>query len=227
MYRCFKPQNNISAMEFFKHQVELIHSAYNDNTIILGDINLDWAKKGQRNYQFQNYFEYMDEKFSDKELMQLVDFPTWSRTVNGVLKESILDHIYTQDPTSVGDLYSITPCFGDHLPLIFGVTNKRSKKAVYNRRSWVNYSSEALCHLIEQEDWTVEDDTVQGTWNMFENKLVNILDVLIPVKEFTNNTCITIKHNPMIKNKINIRKRLLKIYKTNKTVCIKEKNRNP
>ena len=210
-------------MEFFKHQVELIHSAYNDNTIILGDINLDWAKKGQRNYQFQNYFEYMDEKFSDRELMQLVDFPTWSRTVNGVLKESILDHIYTQDPTSVGDLYSITPCFGDHLLLIFGVTNKRSKKAVYNRRSWVNYSSEALCHLIEQEDWTVEDDTVQGTWNMFENKLVNILDVLIPVKEFTNNTCITIKHNPMIKNKINIRKRLLKIYKTNKTVCIKEK----
>jgi endonuclease/exonuclease/phosphatase family metal-dependent hydrolase len=98
MYRCFKPQNNISAMEFFKHQVELIHSAYNDNTIILGDINLDWAKKGQRNYQFQNYFEYMDEKFSDRELMQLVDFPTWSRTVNGVLKESILDHIYTQDP---------------------------------------------------------------------------------------------------------------------------------
>ena len=156
-------------MEFFKHQVELIHSAYNDNTIILGDINLDWAKKGQRNYQFQNYFEYMDEKFSDRELMQLVDFPTWSRTVNGVLKESILDHIYNQDPTSVGDLYSITPCFGDHLLLIFGVTNKRSKKAVYNRRSWVNYSSEALCHLIEQEDWTVEDDTVQGTWNMFEN----------------------------------------------------------
>jgi hypothetical protein len=34
IYRCFKPQNNISAMKFFKYQMDLIHSAYNDNTCV-------------------------------------------------------------------------------------------------------------------------------------------------------------------------------------------------
>jgi hypothetical protein len=41
IYRCFKPKNNISEMEFFKYQVDLIHSAYTNNTIVLGDISLD------------------------------------------------------------------------------------------------------------------------------------------------------------------------------------------
>ena len=27
-------------------------------------------------------------------LTQMVDFPTWSRTINGVIKESMIDHIY-------------------------------------------------------------------------------------------------------------------------------------
>ncbi len=223
IYRCFKPQNNISAMDLFKYQMDLIHSAYNENTVVLGDINLDWAKKGQKSYQFQKYFDYMDEKFCNKNFMQVVDFPTWSRNINGVLKESTLDHIYTQDPTSLIDLYSVAPCFGDHLLLIFGLSTKKIKKTAIRRRSWINYSREALCKLIQQEDWTIEDDTVQGTWNLFENKLVNILDILIPMRDFTNNNCKTIKSNPVIKNKLNVRKRLLKLYKTNKSNTIKEK----
>jgi hypothetical protein len=81
---------------------------------VLGDINLDWAKKGLINRQFQNYFEYLDAKFNDKDFMQVINFPTWSRTINGVLKESVLYHIYTPDPTSKGDLYSVAPCFGGH-----------------------------------------------------------------------------------------------------------------
>jgi hypothetical protein len=210
IYRCFKPQNETLPLEFFKYQIDLIHAAYDNNTIVLGDINLDWAKKDTINYQFKNYFDYMDAKLSDKDLMQVVDFPTWSRSVNGELRESVLDHIYTQDPTSIGDLYSVTPCFGDHLLLIFGINNKKPKIAVTKRRSWIKYSKEALCQRIQQEDWTIEDNTIQGTWNLFENKLVNILDNLIPVTKFTNNSSKEKKFNPKIKNKQNKRKRLLR-----------------
>ena len=38
-----------------------------------------------------------------------------SRIVNNVLRESILDHIYVNDPTVVSGVHSIKPCVGDHL----------------------------------------------------------------------------------------------------------------
>ena len=37
----------------------------------------------------------------DKNLIQLIEFPTWSWIVNDVLIESMLDHIYVKDPTFI------------------------------------------------------------------------------------------------------------------------------
>jgi hypothetical protein len=67
----------------------------------MANSNLDWSKKDLLNYPFRNYFNYMDNKLNDLNLMQMVDFPIWSRTVNGAHKKSILDHIYTLDPTAI------------------------------------------------------------------------------------------------------------------------------
>jgi hypothetical protein len=47
------------------------------------------------NYQFKNYFNHMDDKNGEADFVQLVDFLTLSRSVNGMFKESILDHIYS------------------------------------------------------------------------------------------------------------------------------------
>ena len=51
----------------------------------------------------------------------MVEFPTWSRIINNVLRESILDHIYVKDPTIVGGVHSTKPCFGDHLMISIDV----------------------------------------------------------------------------------------------------------
>ena len=48
------------------------------------------------------YFDDFDDLLFDENLIQLVEFPTWSRIVNNVLLESILDHIYVKDPTLGG-----------------------------------------------------------------------------------------------------------------------------
>ena len=74
-------------------QLETIKNAITANTLLLGDFNLDWAKKHLDDYSHKNYFEDMDTRLDQFDLVQVVDFITWSRTVNGDLKTSILDHI--------------------------------------------------------------------------------------------------------------------------------------
>jgi hypothetical protein len=52
----------------------------------------------------------------------------------------------------------------------------------------------------------MEDNTVQGTWNIFENKLVNIVDSLIPETTFNYNDVHTYRMPVLVKSKINERK---------------------
>ena len=53
------------------------------------------------------YFDDFEEVLGEINLVQLIEFPTWSRIVNNVLNESIIDHIYLKDPTLVGGVHSI------------------------------------------------------------------------------------------------------------------------
>jgi hypothetical protein len=91
------------------------------------------------------------------------------------------------------------------------------------KRSWIKYSKESLVNLLQQEDWSVDDDTVQGTWNMFENKLINIIDTIVPVTEFSSVSDCVSSVPLQIKTKINERKWLLKNFKLTKS--IETKNR--
>jgi hypothetical protein len=92
--------------------------AVDDNTILLGDLNLDWNKKNLTTFAFKNYFEDLEALICDMNLTQVVNFPTRSRVVNNVVRESIIDHIYAADPKTIQSLYSITPISGDHLLLL-------------------------------------------------------------------------------------------------------------
>ncbi len=56
-----------------------------------------------------------NNKLCNTNQMQLVNFPIWSRTANGVFRESILDHVYATDPTLIDELSSIAPYFGDEI----------------------------------------------------------------------------------------------------------------
>ncbi len=84
------------------------------------------------------------------------------------------------------------------------------------RRSWKNYSKTALCGMLANEDWSCETDTVQGTWNIFENKLLRIADKIVPEISFIN-SAIEQKIAPEIKSKINKRIKLLRKYKSTRS----------
>jgi hypothetical protein len=81
----------------------------------MGDMNLDWNKKNSMSYPFNMYFHYLENKMNEFNFVQMVNFPMWSRMVNGANRESTIDHIYTTDPTSINNLFSQKLVFGDHV----------------------------------------------------------------------------------------------------------------
>jgi hypothetical protein len=63
---------------------------------------------------------------------------------------------------------------------------------------------------------------VRDFWNDFENKLIKVIDNLITVSK-ENKTFTSVVPPPIMKNKINLRKRLLKRYRLNKNPEIKQR----
>ena len=91
----------MNARSKFKSQLEIIRDAMTERCILIGDFNLDFSKAFDVNYGYKCLFEDFDDALSNFELVQLVNFVTWSRMVGTSLRSSILDHIYIKDPTIV------------------------------------------------------------------------------------------------------------------------------
>ena len=81
----------------FLKQLNLIKTAFTNGCVILGDFNLDYKMRHDINYPRANYFNLFDDVLGDLNLMQLVDFPTWSRLVGLSWRTSVLDHIYVNN----------------------------------------------------------------------------------------------------------------------------------
>jgi hypothetical protein len=222
IYRSFNPQDGQHPRTFFNNQLERIRIAMNSNTILLGDFNLDWYKKGVHGYQFRNYFNDMENILSESCIVQLVDFPTWTRVVNNQVRESILDHLYCTDPTVITKVSGIKPIFGDHTMVVASVLLNKPSPSTYIRRDWRLYNSDVLKAELLKIDWDIQDDRVQDFWNSFENKLVGVVDLVAPLSEFRENYVPKECLPNWVKNKLNYRKRLLKRFRLTKEVSTKE-----
>ena len=124
---------------------------------LLGDFNLDYEKIFDDNYTYKNLFADFDEILSDFNLIQMVKFKfkTWSRMVGPILRSSILDHVYVQDPVVVKNLTSTRPYFGDHVMVEFCINGVKMKPKVITRRDWRRYSCELLNMKLNQVDWEI------------------------------------------------------------------------
>ena len=71
---------------------------------------------------------------------QFVKETTWSRVINGVKKESLIDHVYVNNAASVLNATNSTQLFGDHslvvVELILKSQNEGKNLIV---RNWSNY----------------------------------------------------------------------------------------
>ena len=228
IYRSFNPQNGKSAKENFCYQLSLIKRAFNQNTVILGDFNLDCNKQFDIDYTHRLLFAEFDAHLSDLNLIQMVEFDTWSRHVGNNFKSSLLDHIYTSEPTNITDIHYVIPPFGDHVMVLCKLKTQLKNVSYTLKRDWRHYTTELLCGRLSNEDWSVNNDCIQEYWNCIENRLINIVDDIVPLVSFKNNCVKSVSLPSHIRNKLNRRKRLLKQQKINQTIdkklCIQALN---
>ena len=78
---------------------------------------------------------YSNQQNETLNLIQIIDFPTWKRIVDNVRKESILDHVYVQDPTFVTNINSFVPTIGDHVMIIIDIVNHPEPPKIITKRS--------------------------------------------------------------------------------------------
>ena len=80
IYRSFNP-NGLTARELFTRQLDMIKSAFNHHMVLIGDLNLDYNKRFDVNYRRGSLFDLFQNKLGELNLLQLVNFNTWSRMV--------------------------------------------------------------------------------------------------------------------------------------------------
>ena len=222
VYRSFNPQNNVSQRDKFKYQLSLMKTAVNNKTIIMGDLNLDYSQKDNADYRFSYMFDDFEVALGEFNLIQIIEFPTWSRIVNGVLRESTLDHVYLTVPSVCSSVESLKPCFGDHVLITITINAARNLPEITQRRDWRRYSKDNLVELLSNINWYEDINTVQEMWNDMELKIIKVVDIIAPLTKFVNNM-IPPQIPPEIKRKINKRQKLMKLRKRNSSHDLKRR----
>lgn len=197
-------------MEFFKGQLAIIERNRIKDTIVLGDFNLDARMQFRLDYRHKLMYDYLNDFTTNQNLEQIVDFPTWSRTISNVRKDSILDHIYTSDSTMINKCFHITPLFGDHLIVVVDLLKEKFEPTSYTCRDWRNYDPNVLANLLSQSSLIFDHYSVQQYWNCLENVLINATNASAPLITIKFTSFKSQKIPQHIKAKINKRGRLLK-----------------
>ena len=225
LYRSFSKQNNVSLLDRFCTQLQIINQTIKDNpnhqTIIMGDFNLNHSFNHNTNYNYKAFFQKLNDVFIPLNLKQIVDFNTWSRIINNQVKESILDHIYINDITLLSNLDSITPEVGDHKLVMCTVKSDPPTVKPVIKRSWKYYNQIILIENLRAQNFNFETLDVQQFWNQMENKIVDVVDIIAPRVEFLNNSTRTSHPSIRLKPNINKKRRLLKRYKSTQNPNLK------
>ena len=124
-------------------------------TYLLGDINLDWTKRGDTKYCNLKMLKKLEVELSELGWVQLVKKNTHYNNANGVISESLIDHIWTNTPTRVLKCGQEEKRASDH-QLVWVERSARNlveKVKRVEKRSMKAFRLEALVALCCQEDW--------------------------------------------------------------------------
>ena len=217
VYRSFRPQGLMSADALFKAQLDLIKGAVAPNCFVIGDFNLDAGMAYRDDYYNKKYLRNLIDFTLENNFDQIVTFDTWSRTINGSKKKSILDHIYTNNSAIVNNVNFETPTFGDHVLVMATLTNKNSKDVKDKiKRNWKTYSPQTaaasiICgiNLLSNQ---YDNLNVQEQWNQLEHVMIESADRVAPlIRQGLASTAKLCHLDGIIKRKLNKRKRLLRV----------------
>ena len=77
------------------------------------------------------------------------------------------------------------------------------------KRDWRRYNKDILVNKLQNVNFNLNSNNVQEAWNHFENVIINVIDDIVPIVPFVNNS-VKEKLSPTLKNLLNKKKRLLK-----------------
>ena len=96
---CYSPAFGCSSwLKYTKNKV-LILAQWTAKFSVCNHINNNWRlqswwkPKNCNQYSHHRYYDLLQSKFNELNLIQLIKFNTWSRLVGTVWKESCLDHL--------------------------------------------------------------------------------------------------------------------------------------
>ena len=129
-----------------------------EETYMLGDINLDWAKRSETKYRNAKMLKKLEIELSELGWVQLVKKNTHYNNANGVISESLIDHIWTNTPLRVLKCGQEVMRASDHQMVWFERSSKNLVEKVKKteKRSLKKFSLEALETLCRQEDWVFQ-----------------------------------------------------------------------
>ena len=172
LYRTFRPQDASLPRENFQKQLHLINEATTNNTVLLGDMNLDENKRYAVDYGKRSLFQDFDEIIGHHQYTQHVTETTWERVIENRVKSSVIDHIYSTNSTSVEKVTYKDTSYGDHRLVLMRTSDvAKIERSVIRRRSWRKYSSELLVEELRKVKWQTEIENIQELWNWFEQEI--------------------------------------------------------
>ena len=174
-------------------------------------------------YQRKLFLAQLNEFTLDNNLIQLVNFETWSRIINGVRKESTLDRAYVNNYALVANVNFEMPTFGDHVLIIVELKSTfEGQEKFEQKRNWSKYSPQSITtylkQCLDQSSVSWANLNVTDHWYALEHIIVHCVDKFAPI----TNVCVNenVKHQKLpihVKQKLNKRKRLLKQDKITKS----------
>lgn len=149
--------------------------------VILGDINLDFNQISNPNYLQRKIYDIWLSFVDEIGLTQKITKPTWRRVVKGNLKESIIDHVYTNFDEDV-DVLDLN--IGDHNAVFLREKQKGKsvkKPNISFKRSWKNYSKNKLLEVLSSVDWRrFEFMDIDQMADFLDIELMDALNKLAP-----------------------------------------------
>ncbi len=148
----------------------------------MGDINFDYNKRTDVSYHLRKLYDKWLNLEEASQLVQLVDFTTWTRTCQGQLKQSTLDQVLTNNHSLIDSVEEGNAATSDHVPVIITLTVCKEKAEPANiwARDWKNYSPELLQERLAGVDWNINCTGVQDYNDEMEQKIMTVLEDIIP-----------------------------------------------
>ena len=148
IYRPFKIPYHNNQMEYMTELIdELEKTPKTKYELLIGDFNLDLQKKTNQNYQLRNLFDKLDEYTDSRYMINIKTEPTWQRIFLNSLKESTLDHVYTNHIPMIKRTLNERQCISDHNLILVQTTHESEVLSKSNKikvMDWSKYDAEIL-----------------------------------------------------------------------------------